>query len=197
MAEFRELLPQFPISNYVLDSANDNYSTYELCSKWNINSFIDLNSKNKGNSKYPTTLSINEKGVRACIGNHQIIYNGFEKSRSRLKWRCPFACGKIKECSCVDKCSPSKYGRVIYTKPSWDLRLFTKIPRGSKQWKGIYKSRTCSERVNNRILNDYKIHSLKIHGKKHYSFMIMIASINIHLDAQIKVYNFSILDLIN
>lgn len=85
LAEFRELLPQFNISNYVLDSANDNYPTYELCSKWNINPFIDLNSKNKGNSKYPTTLDINEKGVPICIGGHEMVYNGFEKSRSRLK----------------------------------------------------------------------------------------------------------------
>lgn len=46
LAEFRELLPQFNVSNYVLDSANDNYPTYELCSKWNINRFIDLNCKN-------------------------------------------------------------------------------------------------------------------------------------------------------
>ncbi|MDU1509190.1 MAG: hypothetical protein E6896_13610, partial [Clostridium butyricum] len=196
LAEFRELLPQFKISNYVLDSANDNYPTYELCSKWNINPFIDLNSKNKGNSKYPTSLSISEKGVPICIGGHEMIYNGFEKSRSRVKWRCPLACKKIESCSCTDQCSPSAYGRVIYTKPSWDLRLFTKIPRGSKQYKEIYKTRTCSERINNRILNDYKIHSLKIHGKKRYSFMTMIASINIHLDARIKAFGFSILNLL-
>lgn len=196
LAEFRELLPQFKISNYVLDSANDNYPTYELCSKWNINPFIDLNSKNKGNSKYPTSLSISEKGVPICIGGHEMIYNGFEKSRSRVKWRCPLACKKIESCSCTDQCSPSAYGRVIYTKPSWDLRLFTKIPRGSKQYKEIYKTRTCSERINNRILNDYKIHSLKIHGKKRYSFMTMISSINIHLDARIKAFGFSILNLL-
>ncbi|MDU4801720.1 MAG: hypothetical protein E6X81_12170, partial [Clostridium butyricum] len=196
LAEFRELLPQFKISNYVLDSANDNYPTYELCSKWNFNPFIDLNSKNKGNSKYPTSLSISEKGVPICIGGHEMIYNGFEKSRSRVKWRCPLACKKIESCSCTDQCSPSAYGRVIYTKPSWDLRLFTKIPRGSKQYKEIYKTRTCSERINNRILNDYKIHSLKIHGKKRYSFMTMIASINIHLDARIKAFGFSILNLL-
>lgn len=196
LAEFRELLPQFKISNYVLDSANDNYPTYELCSKWNINPFIDLNSKNKGNSKYPTSLSITEKGVPICIGGHEMIYNGFEKSRSRVKWRCPLACKKIESCSCTDQCSPSAYGRVIYTKPSWDLRLFTKIPRGSKQYKEIYKTRTCSERINNRILNDYKIHSLKIHGKKRYSFMTMISSINIHLDARIKAFGFSILNLL-
>lgn len=196
LAEFRELLPQFKISNYVLDSANDNYPTYELCSKWNINPFIDLNSKNKGNLKYSAALSINEQGTPICIGGHEMIYNGFEKSRSRHKWRCPLACKKIESCSCTEQCSPSAYGRVIYTKPSWDLRLFPKIPRGSKQYKEIYKTRTCSERINNRILNDYKIHSLKIHGKKRYSFMTMIASINIHLDARIKVSGFSILNLL-
>ena len=196
LAEFKELLPQFKISNYVLDSANDNYPTYELCSKWNINPFIDLNSKNKGNQKYPSSLSITEKGVPICIGNHEMIYNGFEKSRSRLKWRCPLACKKIKSCLSSDNCSSSPYGRVIHTKPSWDIRLFTEIPRGSEQWKKIYKIRTCSERINNRILNDYKIHSLKIRGKKRYSFMTMIAGINIHLDARIKAIKSTFLNLL-
>ena len=196
LAEFRELLPQFKISNYVLDSANDNYPTYELCSKWNINPLIDLNSKNKGNSKYPPALSINEKGVPLCIAKHEMVHDGFEKDRSRHKWRCPYVCGKIESCSCSEQCSPSPYGRVIHTKPTWDIRLFTIIPRGSNQWKKIYKTRTCSERINNRILNDYKIHSLRIRGKKRFSFMTMIAGINIHLDAQIKAFGFNILNLL-
>lgn len=165
------MFPQFTISNYILDSANDTYPTYELCSKWGINPLIDLNSKNKGNSKYPPSLSITDKGVPICFDGHEMIYHGFEKSRSRLKWRCPLALKKIESCSCSDNCSPSAYGRVVYTKPSWDLRLFTKIPRGSKQSKEKYKIRTCSERINNRIPNDYKIHSLRIRGKMRYSFM--------------------------
>ncbi len=93
----------------------------------------------------------------------KMVYNGFKKSRSRLKWRCPLFLKKIDSCSCCEQCSPN--GRVIYTKPSWDLQLFTSVPRSSKQWKTIYKTRTCSERINNRILNDYRIHSLRIHGK--------------------------------
>lgn len=186
LAEFRELLPQFDISNYVLDSANDNYPTYELCSKWNINPFIDLNSKNKGNSKYPSSLSIAEKVVPICIGNHEMTYDDYEKSRSRHKWRCPLVLKKVDSCNCTEQCSPSTYGRVIHTKPSWDIRLFTPIPRGSKQWKKIYKTRTSSERINNRILNDYKIHSLRVRGKKRYSFMTMISRINIHLDVESK-----------
>ncbi|KYH28264.1 hypothetical protein CLTEP_27620 [Clostridium tepidiprofundi DSM 19306] len=196
LAEFRELLPQSHISNYVLDSANDNYPTYELCSKWNINPFIDLNSKNKGNSKYPSSLTITEKGVPICIGGHKMVYDGYEKARSRHKWRCPLVLKKVDSCNCTEQCSPSPYGRVIHTKPSWDIRLFTPIPRGSKQWKKIYKTRTSSERINNRILNDYKIHSLRVRGKKRYSFFTMISGINIHLDARIKVFGFSILNLL-
>ncbi|NFF81605.1 hypothetical protein FC764_10205 [Clostridium botulinum] len=130
------------------------------------------------------------------MGNHEMIYDGFEKNRSRLKWRCPLARKKIETCSCSNDCSPSAYGRVIHTKPSWDLRLFTKIPRGSNQWKETYKIRTCSERINNRILNDYKIHSLRIRGKKRYSFMTMIAAINIHLDARIKATRLNFLSLL-
>ncbi|MCB2354700.1 hypothetical protein [Clostridium estertheticum] len=196
LAEFREPLPQFTISNYVLDSANDNYATYELCSKWNTNLFIDLNSKYKANSKYPVALDINEKGFPICIGGHEMVYNDYEKNRSRLKWCCPLVLKKVDSCSCCEQCSPSPYGRVIHTKPPWDLRLFTTVPRGSKQWKIIYKTRTCSERINNRILNDYRIHSLRIYAKKHYSFMTMIAGINIHLDARLKVSGFSILNLL-
>ncbi|MEG0309166.1 MAG: transposase [Clostridium sp.] len=141
-------------------------------------------------------LSINEKGIPLCIAGHEMIHDGFEKDLSRHKWRCPLAMKKVKSCSCIESCSPSPYGRVIHTKPSWDIRLFTKIPRGSKKWKSIYKTRTCSERINNRILNDYRIHSLRIRGKKRYSFMTMIAGINIHLDAQIKAFGFNFLNLL-
>lgn len=85
LVKFIELLQQFPISNYVIDSANDNYPTYELCFKWNINPFIDLNYKHKENSKYTTALSINNKGTPICIDNHEMFYTKFEKSRSRNK----------------------------------------------------------------------------------------------------------------
>lgn len=47
-------------------------------------------------------------------------------------------------------------------------------------------NRTGSERVNNRILNDYHLHDMRIHGKKRYSFFAIIAGINIHLDARLK-----------
>ena len=43
------------------------------------------------------------------------------------------------------------------------------------------------ERINNRVLNHYRLHSMMIHTKKHYSFMTMIIGICIHLDAWYKM----------
>ena len=166
LAEFRELLPNLEIHNLCFDSANDNYATYELLKEWNIQPFIDLNSKTGRKPTYPSAVKFTDKGVPICIGNHEMIHNGFCKSRFRIKWRCPLAMRKIDSCSCKDSCSPSSYGRVIYTKPDWDLRLFTPVPRGTEEFKTIYKSRTGSERINNRILNDYRLHSARIQGKK-------------------------------
>lgn len=186
LAEFRELLPQVSPKNICFDSANDNYPTYELCKQWNIIPFIDLNSKRGIPESLPSPLSFSEKGVPICMGGHEMKFYGFCKNRSRHKWRCPLTCGLIDTCARKEQCSPSPYGRVIYTKPDWDVRLFTPVPRGTKEWKSIYKARTCSERVNNRILNDYGLHAMRIHGKKRYSFFTMMIGINIHLDARIK-----------
>lgn len=187
LAELREVSPKLPISNICLDSANDNYPTYKLLKEWGTNPFIDLNDNRGKPATLPQALSITDKGIPICMSGNEMIYNGFCKNRSRHKWRCSLACGKIDECSHKDQCSPSKYGRVIYTKPDWDLRLFTPVPRGTKQWKETYKTRTCSERINNRILNDYKLHQMQIRGKKRYSFFTMMIGINIHLDARIKL----------
>lgn len=187
LAELREITPELFIKNVCFDSANDNYATYELLKEWNIAPFIDLNHTVGRKPSYPTAVSINKNGVPICIGGHEMINNGYCKNRSRIKWRCPLKCGKTNFCSCLNSCSDSSYGRVIYTKPDWDLRLFTPVPRGSKEFKEIYKNRSSSERINNRILNDYHLHEMKIRSKKRFSFFAMMIGINIHLDARVKI----------
>jgi hypothetical protein len=188
LAEFRDLHPNLIIDTFISDSASDNYPTYELSDYWNINAVIALNSKNKGNLKYPPHIRVDENGVPVCAGGHKMIAWGYcGKDRCRLKWRCPFVLGKVDECSTREICSKSAYGRVVYTKPSWDLRLFTKIPRGSEGWKLKMNERTAAERVNNRILNHYGIENSKTRGKKRISFFTTIAAFNIHLDAQLAI----------
>ena len=49
------------------------------------------------------------------------------------------------------------------------------------------KERTAAERINNGILNDYGVEKSRTRGKKRIFFFTMIAAINIHLDAQLKV----------
>lgn len=186
LAELREVSPFLCFDNICLDSANDNYPTYELFDTWHYTPFIDLNSNRGKPTTLPPAVSITEQGVPTCLSGNEMVYNSFCKNRSRHKWRCPLKCGKVDTCAYKEQCSPSDYGRVIYTKPDWDIRLFTPVPRGTKEWKEIYKTRTCSERINNRILNDYGLHAMGIHGKKRYSFFTMMIGINIHLDARIK-----------
>ena len=193
LAEFRELYPNLHIDTFISDSASDNYATYELLNHWNINAVIALNVKNKGNFQRPPALRIDDNGVPICPGGRKMAYYGFSKDRCRFKWRCPRIVKGINPCVSCASCSPSAYGRVIYTKPDWDLRLFTKIPRGSVAWKDKMKQRTAAERVNDRILIDYGVENAHSRGKKRISFFTTLAAINIHLDAQLRFltkYNF-------
>lgn len=194
--ELRHLYPNFNIDSYVLDSASDNYPTYTLLNHWNINAIIALNGRNK-HSKYDGPLSFDKNGVPTCKGGHSMVFGGNCSSRHRIKWRCPLKTGKVSECKHSKDCSPSPYGRTVYTKPLSDLRLFTKIPRNSDLFKTKMASRTCCERVNNRILHNYDLENSKVRGKKRIAFWSTICAFNIHLDAWLKFSNFSILSLLN
>jgi hypothetical protein len=187
LAEFRELYPNLSIDTFISDSASDNYATYTLLNHWDINAVIALNEKNKGNFKFPPALRINDNGTPICPGGREMINNGFCPDRCRTKWRCPRVAGGLEPCDSCTSCSPSPYGRVIYTKPEWDLRLFTRIPRGSETWKDQMRQRTAAERINDRIMNDYKIENTLTRGKKRISFFTTLAAMNIHLDAQLKI----------
>lgn len=194
--ELRHLVPDFNINSYVLDSASDNYATYTLLNHWNINAIIALNARNK-HSKYDSPLSFDKKGIPICKAGHPMVFWGNCPGRHRIKWRCPLKTGKLSECKCSNDCSPSPYGRTVYTKPLSDLRLFTKIPRNSDLFKTKMASRTCCERINNRILHNYGLENSKVRGKKRIAFWSTVCAFNIHLDAWLKCSNFSILSLLN
>lgn len=196
LVESRELYPEFTFTSFIGDGAHDNYATYELLDKWNMAAIIPLNETNKGNFKYPPHLKINEKGTPICMAGNEMIYWGSMRDRRRLKWRCPLVLGKVKSCDCKDKCSPTDYGRCIYTKTSWDLRLFTKVPRGTDGWKTKMNSRTASERVNKRILNDYGLELSKTRGKKRTFWWSLVHSLNVLLDARLKFSNVNFISLL-
>ena len=187
ITEFQDLYPNLDIQTFISDSASDNYATYELLNHFDINAVIALNKTCKDKNMYPKHLTINDKGAPICQAGHAMVNWGFcGKDRCRIKWRCPRVLNKAKRSESCNSCSPSKYGRVIYTKPEWDLRLYTRITRGTLAWKNTMKQRTAAERVNNRILHNYGVEKCKHRGKKKLSFMTIIAGFNVHLDAQVK-----------
>jgi hypothetical protein len=191
LTEAQQLYDQYLFESFHGDGAHDNYAMYRFLDECNIKAFIPLNQTNKGNFKHPPHIRVDENGVPICMAGHKAVFWGFNKDRCRLKYRCPLATRKVASCPCKEKCSPSGYGRCFYTKPSWDLRLFTKVTRGSDEWKEEMNSRTSSERVNKRILNDYGLELAGARGKKRIFWWSVVHSINIHLDARLKAAGFS------
>ena len=189
LAEFRELNPNLTLNSFVSDSASDNYATYDLLHHLDINAVIALGKSNNGNFKHPPPIRIDEQGTPICPADRPMSFHGLCKGRSRIKWRCPKQLNKLSSSKPCPDCSQSSYGRVVYTKPDWDRRLFTRIPRGSHAWKLIMRQRTAAERINDRILIDYAIEHSSVRGKKRISFFVTLAAINIHLDAQLKYFN--------
>ena len=187
LAEFTNLNPDIKVKNMCLDAAHDAYAMYELLEHYGMTPFIDLNTKAGRPKSIPDSINVDKDGVPICSAGYRMTYAGHCKDRCRDKWRCPLVTGKVESCACMDKCSPSPYGRVVYTKPSWDKRLYPSVSRESAGWKDVYRNRTSCERINNRILNDYRLHAMRIRGKKRYSFFTMLICVNIHLDALNKV----------
>lgn len=129
---------------------------------------------------------LNERGVPVCAAGHEMRRDGYDRSKMATKYRCPYAVGAVDSCDRWGVCTKSPYGRVVRTYDRTDYKLFGPVPYKSDRWRDIYRDRTCTERVNNRVLNDYKVHSLTCrNGPKHFLFIVM-ACMNIHLDAWLK-----------
>lgn len=116
---------------------------------------------------------------------------GYNKDRYRIKWRCPILVSRkvnnqFVECPIKDGCSNSSYGKVVYTYPSSNPRLFTNPPRGSSLWNELYtKNRSSVERCIKRILVDYDLEKARVYSRKQWIWRIAFVCINIYLDAWI------------
>jgi len=89
--------------------------------------FIDLNS-NRGRPKsIPKHAAIDTDGTSFCKAGFHMTYWGYNTSRLDVKWRCPVATGKEERFTCKVPCSSSPYGRCLYTKPDWNIRLYLPV----------------------------------------------------------------------
>lgn len=132
---------RYHFDNGCFDGAHDATDFYIMARDvWDMKPFIPLNKTNEGNIKNLPMSTMTEDGIPICQAGHQMYYNGYCKDRDRLKWRCPIRAKKSDNLKCdyLDTCSQSAYGRVIYTHPKDNPRLYTPVARGTDKWQEIY-----------------------------------------------------------
>lgn len=177
-----DLLPKY----MCFDSASDSTAVYQFLRHHNIIPVIDFNQRKLGKNIYKNFDSISENGKPICDCGVEMYHAGYDYQRQRRKFRCPLKMGLVDSCPHADTCSPSSYGRTVYINDALDIRLFGPVPYKTDKWKTIYKNRTCTERINNRVLNDYHLHQMRIREDSKVAFFSIFAAINIHLDVWIK-----------
>jgi len=167
---------------FIGDSAHDANALYALLDDYRSKTVIELNKK-------PASfIPLNQQGIPLCPKGYLMCYWGFDEKKSRFKWRCPKVAGgkrRRDKIECNAPCSASSYGLTCYTKPEWDRRIFTEIPRGSDLWKQLYKKRSVSERVNKRY-NDFALDTTRVRDNCYWYHLAHLAAINMHLDAWVK-----------
>ncbi len=187
-AQFLELNKDIHPKYVCLDCASDSLPIYQYFKHNHIIPLIDRNKTRHADKEKVNGEYINEEGIPICKANYKMINYGYDIQRCRVKFRCPLAMGKIKECEHKEECSKSKYGRVVYVNDGDDDRNIPIVYR-SKKWYSIYKNRTSTERINNYVLNTYGLHKMGIRNSAKQAFFSIMACINIHLDAWIKEDN--------
>jgi len=148
--------PEFKANKLILDSAHDAMPIYEYCRLNAITPFIDLNDKRGARVKYKGDFTVGSDGRPYCLAGMKMNRDGSEKSKHRLKFRCPQTSRKY-GCKCKTPCADSKFGRTVHTPMKDNPRIFNIPSRDSEEWKEEYKRRTSSERSNKRIKIDFQL----------------------------------------
>jgi DDE family transposase len=175
-----KLYPELSFASFLGDSAHDNYPTYNLLLAHSITPIIALNTRHTGHYQLDGNFTTNCSGVPVCPRGETMLAGGFCPDRSRQKWRCPRAAHHhAKPC----RCSPSAYGRVFYTKPEHDPRLFTHPPRHSKAWKKAYKDRTSVERSHKRKKIDFHLEQARLRSRRQWAVRIFLMAVCQHAAA--------------
>ena len=180
-----KLYPELPFASFIGDSAHDNYPTYNLLSARSITPIIALNERHTGYYQLDGDFTTDSTGVPICPKREPMVASGFCPDRCRQKWRCPRAAHHLpKPC----QCSPSAYGRVFYTKPADDPRLFTHPPRNSKAWKEAYKDRTSTERSHKRKKIDFHLEQARVRSRRQWAVRIFLMAICQHALAWVDLF---------
>ena len=174
----------YPIQVATLDKAHDAMGYYLLQPHWNLNLIIPLNERNQGHFTYPPPLTLNKDGYPLCKAFLPFRPWGFCPDRQRIKWRCPtLSLSPLQPCPLPKPCSPSPYGRTVYTYPENNPRLCTPIPRNTPLWNTHKKCRTCAERSIKRKKYDFGLNHMRTGSLYRWAFRSLVAAINQHAAA--------------
>jgi hypothetical protein len=108
-----------------------------------------------------------------------MAFEGFEKDRECLKFRCPAAAFGI-ECTQRDFCNGGHHperGRIVRIPLDRDRRVFVPQARNSYTWSREYKKRTAVERVNSRLDVSFGFEEHFIRGLRKMRFRVGLALI--------------------
>jgi len=113
------------------------------------------------------------------LEKRELTYQGFEKERGCLKYRCPLKAVGL-ECSAEDKCGngrSSDYGRIVRIALGKNRRIFTPLARSSYKFKNEYKKRSSIERIFSRLDVSFGFENHYIRGKKKMELRCSLAMI--------------------
>lgn len=184
---FRTLFPQAKVKAVCFDSAHDNEATYAFIESIGAKPFIDPNVRSKRKASSDQEY-LDPNGNMICKAGIPMYNVGWDRTNQCTRFQCPCKIKKsgVEKCPLSDPCSSRPKGRIINYRPD-SLRNKYLCLRHQDSWKSVYKNRTSCERVNNRILNDYRLHQTKVRGRKRLLIHILMGFINIHTDAWLKI----------
>ena len=122
------------------------------------------------------TIVYDESGHLHCVCHvtgtqREMAFQGFEKDRNTLKFRCPaatydMAC-KGREL-CEKNAQKSDFGRVVRVSIEKDFRRFSPVLYGTPKWERLYNERSAVERLNYRLKSLFHIGRRKMRGIQNF-----------------------------
>jgi hypothetical protein len=180
---------QLPLKVATFDKASDALPFYRLGYEyWELSLVVAINQRFGGHGAFPT-LKLDDNGIPHCPAGLPMYCWGHCGKRHRIKWRCPLKATLSGQraypqgCAHEHHCSQSAYGRVVYTYPKDNYRIFTPIPRGSPLWDTHYHHHSASERSHKRKKLDYNLDSTRTAGRERIFLRAMLAAMAQHLQA--------------
>lgn len=158
-------LPKGRIRTLAYDKAADTGDVHKRLGQSDITPLIQMRSlwESEPERRLPghdgtSNIVYDEAGTVYCydqvsrpLVRHPMAYIGHESARGTLKYRCParhqgWACPMSKVCN-----AGKAYGMTVRVKREIDLRRFPPLPRATKKFERLYKTRTAVERINGRL----------------------------------------------